>query len=101
MSLLPHISKVFERVIYKQINNFMESKISKCVTGLRKSHGTQHSLIVMLEKWKKALDKEENMSAIFMDISKVFDTINHGLLLAKLKVYGFSKQALRFICSFI
>ena len=38
----------------------MENKISKCVTGFRKSHGTQHSLTGMLEKWKKALDKEEN-----------------------------------------
>ena len=77
----------------------MENKISKCVTGFRKSHGTQHSLIVYLEKWKKSLDKEENMSAIFMDLSKAFDTINHCLLLTKLKAYGFSKQALRFICS--
>ena len=50
VTLLPHISKVFERVIYKQINSFMENKISNCVTGFRKSHGTQHSLIVMLEK---------------------------------------------------
>ena len=99
MSLLPHISKVFERVIYKQINNFMENKISKCVTGFRKSHGTQHSLIAMLEKWKKALDKEENISAIFMDLSKAFETINHDLLLAKLKAYGFSKQVLSFMCS--
>ena len=79
----------------------MENKISKCVTGFRKSHGTQHSLIVMLEKWKKALDKEENMSAIFMDLSKAFDTINHDLLLAKLKAYGFSKQALSFMCSYL
>ena len=99
VSLLPHISKVFERVIYKQINNFMENKISKCVTGFRKSPGTQHSSIAMLEKWKKALDKEENISAIFMDLPKAFDTINHDLLLAKLKAYGFSKQALSFMCS--
>ena len=98
MSLLPHISKVFERVLYKQINNFMENKISKCVTGFRKSHGTQHSLIAMLEKWKKALDEEENILAIFMDLSKAFDTINHDLLLAKLKAYGFSNQALSFMC---
>ena len=63
----------------------MESKISKCVTGVRKSHGTQHSLIVMLEKWRKTLGKEENMSATFMDLSKAFDPINHGFLRAKLK----------------
>ena len=70
----------------------MENKISKCITGFRKSHGTQHSLTAMLEKWKKVLDKEENMSAIFMDLS---NTINHDLLLSKLKTNDFSKQALR------
>ena len=55
----------------------------------------------MLEKWKKALDKEGNMSAIFMDLSKTYDTIYHGLLLANLKTYGFSKLALSFMCSYL
>ena len=41
------------------------------------------------------------MSAIFMDLSKAFDTINHDRLLAKLKAYGFSKQALSFVCSYL
>ena len=40
VSLLPHISKVFERIIYKQINSFMENKNSKCVMGFRKSWPT-------------------------------------------------------------
>ena len=71
------------------------------MSRVRKSHGTQHYLIAMLEKWKKALDKEENMSAVFMDLSKVFGTINHDLLLTKLKAYGFSKQALSFMCSYL
>ena len=60
----------------------MENKISKFVTGFRDSHDTQHSLSVMLEKRKKDLEKEENMSAIFMDLSIAFDTTNHGLLLS-------------------
>ena len=55
----------------------------------------------MLEKWKKSFDKEENISAIFIDLSKVFETNNHDLLLVKLKPYGFSKQALSFMCSYL
>ena len=54
VSLLPHVSKVFERIIYKQINIYMQDKLSKHITGFRKSHGTQHSLMTMLEKWKSA-----------------------------------------------
>ena len=48
-------------------------------------------------KMEKALQKEENMSTMFMDLSKAFDTISNDLLLAKLKAYGFSKQALSFM----
>ena len=54
VSLLPHLSKVFERIIYKQINEYMETKLSKYITGFRKLHGTQHSVVTMLEKWKKS-----------------------------------------------
>ena len=101
VSLLPHVSKVFERIIYKQINIYMQDKLSKYITRFRKSHGTQHSLMTMLEKWKSALDKGENICVLFMDLSKAFDTINHDLLLAKLKAYGFSTNALDLMCSYL
>ena len=55
----------------------------------------------MLEKWKASLDKGEYVSVIFMDLSKAFDTINHDLLLAKLKAYGFSHNALAFMLSYL
>ena len=48
---MPHASKVIERIIYKQINIYMQEKLSKHITGFRKSHGTQYSLIAMLEKY--------------------------------------------------
>ena len=101
MSLLPHISKVLERAIYKQINKFTENKISECITGFRKTHSTQNSLKIVQEKWRKPLDREENISTIFMDLSKVFDTRNQDLLLAKLKVHDFSKQALSLMYSYV
>ena len=58
-----------------------------------------YSLIIMLEKWRKAFDKEKEISNIFMNFSKAFDTIYHDLLLAKLRTYGFSKQALSPVCN--
>ena len=79
----------------------MEDKLSKYLTGFRKSHGTQHLLETMLEKWKKAVDNGEYVSALFLDLSKAFDTINHDLLLAKLKAYGFSPNALKLMHSYL
>ena len=101
VSLLPHISKVFERIICKQINTYMEDEISSYVTGFRKSHATQHSLVITLERWKQAIGKGGYISVMYMDLSKAFDTINNELLLAKLGVYGFSTCALNLFYNYL
>ena len=55
----------------------------------------------MIENWKKQLDNGEKVGVIFMNLSKAFDTINYSLLLAKLKAYGFSNQALCLLQSYL
>ena len=75
----------------------MEDKLTKCLTGFRKSHGTQHSLLAMFEKWKRGIDNRPHVSPLFMDFLKAFDTINHDLMLTKLKPYGFSTNALHIV----
>ena len=85
--ILSHVSKFFERIMYEQIEDFMEDKLSNLLTGFRKNHSSQHCLICMLEKRKKALDKGGYICAIFMDLSKAFDTLNRNLLIAKLGAY--------------
>ena len=68
---------------------------------LPKNFVTQYSLINELEKWKRTLDKGKHMSAVFMDLSKAFDTINHDLLIAKLEAYGFFRSALSYTTSYL
>ena len=87
--------KVFERNLYNQLNDFMKDKLSNILTSFPKGHNAQHSLIIMIEKWKRALDKNMKIGAVFMDLSKAFDTLNHRLLLAKLKAYGLQPTALK------
>ena len=78
----------------------MEEKLSKLLTGFWKNHSTQHFLVIMLEKWKNTLDKGGFICAIFMDLSKAFDSMNHDLLIAKLGAYGFQEDVLVFMKSY-
>ena len=55
----------------------------------------------MVENWKKQLVSGKKVGVIFMDLSKAFDTINHSLLLAKLKAYVFSDQALSLLQNYL
>ena len=79
----------------------MEDKLPKCLIAFRNSHGTQHLLVTMLGKRKKAVDLGECVSKLFLDLSKAFDTINHDRLLAKLRAYGFSLDALKLTHSYL
>ena len=100
VSVLPHVSKIIKRVMYIQIENFMEDKFSKLPTGFRKNHSIQHCLVNMLGKWKNTLDKGGFVCAIFMDLSKAFDTSNYDLLIAKVGAYGFQEDAPVFMKSY-
>ena len=97
VSLLSHVSKVYERIIFNQISTYFEPYFSSFLTGFRKNHDTQHSLLKMLELWKEGLDKGKSVGAIFMYLSKAFDTLNHDLFIAKLEAYGFSENSLNYI----
>ena len=101
MSVLPPVSKVFERILGKQIIDYMGPYLSALLCGFCKGYNAQHALVRMLEKWKPSLDNGETIGAILMDLSKAFDCIKHDLLLAKLNAYGFSREALCLVNSFV
>ena len=79
VSVLFNMSKVFERIMYSQIDAFMQDKLSNLLTSFRKNHSTQHCLMQMLEIWINMLDKGGYVWAMFMDLSKAFNTMHHDL----------------------
>ena len=48
----------------------MKDELSNILTGFRKGHSTQHSLLIMIEKWKRVLDENMNVGAIFMILQR-------------------------------
>ena len=84
-----------------QMSAHMDKHLSRFLCGYRKGYNTQYALLVMIEKWKQALDKRECAGGILMDLSKAFDTINHELFIAKLDAYGFGRDALNLILDYL
>ena len=101
VSILPVVSKFFERIMQKQINDFIISFLSPYLCGYRKSFNTQHALLTLVENWRKSLDIKGFGGAILMDFSKAFYTLNHDLLIAKLHAYGFQHDALTLLHSYL
>jgi len=101
VSLLPIISKLFERIMYNQMFLYINNHLSPYIFGYRKGHSTEHCLMVMMEMWKKALDEKKQPGAILTDLSKAFDCLNHDLLIAKLDAYGFDKNALMLVYNYL
>ena len=103
ISLLPCISKIFEKVIFKRMVDFCVSKkvLSEKQFGFRKKHSTQHALTHLTDFLLEKLDNSETSVAVFLDLSKAFETVNHRILMNKLYHYGIRGVAYDLIKSYL
>ena len=101
VSILPNISKLFEKCIFKQLYRFFDKIFSPYQCGFRKGYNTQHCLIALIEKWKEAVDSKNSFGVLMTDLSKAFDCVVHELLIAKLEAYGLDYLSLKFLCSYL
>ena len=102
VSILPTISKIYERCMYRQMSSYFEHILSKYQCGFRKDFSTQHALIAMIEKWRQSLDEKKVCGALLTDLSKAFDCLPYDLLIAKLlHAYGFDKSSLELVHSYL
>ena len=101
ITVLPSVSKIYERLVQDQMLTFVQSFLSSLLCGFREGYGTQHALLRFVEACKKTMDNRGVAGAVLTDLSKAFDCLNHELLIAKLNGYGFSRSALLFIHSYL
>ena len=101
MSILPSYSKIYERLIYNQINQIAENALLIFPCGFHKKFSTQHALIIIIEKARKILDKGGTFGALLTDLSKTFDCMTHDLLIEKLLASNFDMNVLNLIFDYL
>ena len=113
ISLLPSINKIFEQLIYNRMLNFFNkfNIINHNQFGFRQSHSTELAITKFYEDILTNLNNNHANFALFLDLSKAFDSVNRDILLSKLYIYGirgipfvcllyFQRQGYRVTCSY-
>ena len=74
---------------------------SKFLSGFRQRYSCQTSLLRMIEDWKSELDNGNIIRTVDIDLSKAFDSLPHGLLIAKLHAYGIDLSSCKLLASYL
>ena len=103
ISITGVLSKVFEKLLYKQINEYLipQKLLSNTQFGFRTSYSTIDAILYCTEAFRKAIDNNKTVACSLLDLSKAFDSIDHTYLKQKLKGLNFSEEAIEKINSFI
>ena len=99
ISLLPAMSKILEKVMYKLVMSFLTQQrfFYNGQFGFRKKHDTNHAVTWLVKNIVKAFKNKQLVLEVFLDLSKAFDTI----LLQKLQHYGIRGLACNWLCSYL
>ena len=87
--LLPSFSKILEKIVYKRLYSFFSrfNLFSNSQFGFGKGHSTSCTNCLLIGRVTAAFEKKLTTLGIFLDLSKAFDTIDHKILLHKLRDY--------------
>ena len=88
LSILPSLSKVFERLVHNRASPYFENILHKFVFAYRKFHGCDTALLCLTENWKRELDNQKIVGLVSMDLSKAFDMLQHELIMNKLRQFA-------------
>ena len=88
-SILPLVSLIIERHVILHFKTFLEANdlLYSRQSGFREIHSCQTSLIRIIDDWITAIDNNQIVGTLMLDLSKAFDLVNHSIILTKLEAY--------------
>ena len=103
ISSLSVFSKNFEKAMYYRIYSFLckYKLINTNQFSFRSNHSTEHAPISLVETIKKYLDNDKMVCGVFIELQKAFNSVNHEVLLEKLKHYGIRSKESNWFRSFL
>jgi len=103
VSVTSTISRIFEKLIQTQLISYIEEHnlFYRYQSGFRPLHSTVTALLDLTNKWSFNIDRKMVNGVVYLDLKKAFDTVDHEILLTKLKYYGLSQQTLSWFESFL
>ena len=103
ISIISGIAKVFGRLVYDQFYTYLTSNrlINSYQSGFRPTYSTLTSLLELTNNWCVNIDRGLLNGVVFIDLKKAFDTIDHDVLLSKLRAYGVDDLTLPWFRSYL
>ncbi len=105
ISILPTLSKIFERLVLRQMSDYVTNTttgvLKKSVSSYRRGHNTTTVMLAMRDDIHRAMKRGEVTIAVLADFSKAFDTVSYPTILRKLHRQGFSKDYLKWVTSYL
>ena len=103
ISILPTFNKIFEKLMYKRLLNFLEKNkiLFQHQFGFQKNKSTSLAILDIYTNLTKSMENDSFSCCVFLDFAKAFDTVNHNILISKLEHYGIRGVANKWFKSYL